>query len=179
VLTGGSSSRMGRDKATIRMSGETLASRTARILSAVASPCFEVGPGVSSLPALREDPPGSGPLAAIAAGASALAVGLPALVVACDLPRLDADLLRWLAGHPARGSVVPIWDGRPQPLCARWSATALGTVPRLVAAGARSMHVLLDRPGTVLVAPPDRLVTALADVDTPEQLAEVPGIDSE
>jgi molybdenum cofactor guanylyltransferase len=178
LLTGGSSSRMGRDKATIVVGGETLAARTARVLAAVASPCVEVGPAVSGLPAVLEDPPGSGPLVAVAAGATGLPGGVPVLVVACDLPRLDVDLLRWLATHPADGSVVPVWEGRPQVLCARWSADALGEVPALVASGRRSMHALLERTVAVLIAPPPALARQLADVDTPEQLAEVPGIDS-
>jgi molybdopterin-guanine dinucleotide biosynthesis protein A len=190
---------MGRDKGTIVIGGETLAARTARLLSTVASPCVEVGPGSSGLPAVREEPVGAGPLVALAAGASALRRGIPgasalrrdipgasapphfvpALVVACDLPRLDAGLLRWLAEHPAPGSVVPIWDGRPQPLCARWSAGALALASELAAGGARAMQALADGSDAVLVAPPALLATALVDVDTPEQLAEIWRVDSD
>jgi molybdopterin-guanine dinucleotide biosynthesis protein A len=170
---------MGRDKATIVVGGETLAARSARLLSGVAAPCIEVGPGVSGLPAVTEQPPGSGPLAALAAGVAALAPGAPALVVACDLPSLDVELLRWLAGHPGAGSVVPVTDRRPQPLCARWSAADLAVATGLVAEGARSMQELVRRSGALLVAPPDGLVAALADVDTPEQLAQLRGIHSE
>jgi molybdopterin-guanine dinucleotide biosynthesis protein A len=169
---------MGRDKATLVIGGETLAARTARALAAVASPCVEVGPGVSGFAAVSEDPPGGGPLVAVAAGAAAVPGAPAALVVACDLPSLSVDLLRWLADHPAAGSVAPVWDGRPQLVCARWSAAALAVATDLVASGARSMHALLDRSDAVLVAPPAELAAALADVDTPSQLREVPGVDS-
>ncbi len=169
---------MGRDKATIVIGGETLAGRTARALAAVASPCIEVGPGVSGLPSVSEDPIGGGPLVAVAAGAAALPAGLPALVVACDLPRLSAELLQWLADHPATGSVVPLWEDRPQLLCARWSGAALSVASGLVVHGARAMTALLDGSDAVIVAPPADLGAALTDVDTPSQLREVPGVDS-
>jgi molybdopterin-guanine dinucleotide biosynthesis protein A len=178
LLTGGASTRMGRDKATIVVDGMTLAARTARLLAAVASPCIEVGPGRSGLRAVEEEPRGGGPLVAVAAGVTALPTNGPALVVACDLPRLSEALLQWLADHPAPGSVVPLWGGRPQPLCARWSGPALARAVELAGTGARSMNALLDGSDALVVMPPARLAAALVDVDTPDQLDEVGGIDS-
>ena len=169
---------MGRDKATLAVGGVTLAVRTARLLTSVAAPCLEVGPGVSGLPSVLEDPAGSGPLVAVAAAVAHLPSGVAALVVACDLPRLDEALLRWLATHPSPRSVVPTWESRPQPLCARWSPAALARAVELVAAGARSMRALLGGSDALLVLPPPELSLALADVDTPEQLGEIPGVDS-
>ena len=64
LLTGGASRRMGTDKALIEVDGQRLVDRAAAVLGAVADPVIEVGPGWSELPAVREDPPGSGPLAA-------------------------------------------------------------------------------------------------------------------
>src|SRR5690606_28313247 len=150
----------GTPKADVRIAGERLADRTARLLGAVADPVLEVGPGWSSLPAIVEDPPGAGPLAAVVAGAAALvAAGAgdrPVLVVAVDLPALDPALLRWLAGLDADAeAVVPRVDGRAQPLCARYSASALARAGGLVAAGERSMRALLE-------------VLALRWVDAPE-----------
>src|SRR5438132_14472 len=72
LLTGGASRRMGTDKALIEVDGQRLAERAAAVLAAVADPVVEVGPGWSPLPAVREDPPGSGPLAAVSTGAAAL-----------------------------------------------------------------------------------------------------------
>jgi molybdenum cofactor guanylyltransferase len=178
LLTGGTSSRMGRDKATLVLDGRTLAARAADVLSAVAAPCVEVGLGVSGLTSVREEPPGSGPLAALAAGVAVVGSSAPALVVACDLPRLDAALLRWLRDHPYPGSVVPVWQDQPQPLCARWSCVALEAVGALVAGGARSMRSLVSSSDVTLVSPPDSLAALLQDVDTPEQLQELTGLDS-
>jgi len=53
LLTGGSSRRLGFDKATVMVGDETLAERAARVLSAVCSPVIEVGPGRSGMPVIR------------------------------------------------------------------------------------------------------------------------------
>jgi molybdopterin-guanine dinucleotide biosynthesis protein A len=145
------------------------------VLAAVAAPCVEVGPGVSGLPAVGDAR--LGPLVALAAGVAAVGPR-PALVVACDLPLLTAELLRWVADHPAPGSAVPLWGGAPQPLCARWSAPALASVGGLVAGGARSLRPLLDFGDVTLVSPPASLAEGMRDVDEPGDLDAIGGIDS-
>ena len=138
---------MGRDKALLMMDGQSLAERGARLLAQVAEPVVEVGPGHSPLPAVREDPPGTGPLAALCAGATELRrLGHdgPVLVLAVDMPRVSVGLLRLLAGRPGPDTAVPRdRDGRAQPLCARYGADALTVASGLVAAGERSLRSLL------------------------------------
>jgi molybdopterin-guanine dinucleotide biosynthesis protein A len=127
---------------------------------------------------VRETPPGGGPLAALGAGASALAgrgYEGAALALAVDLAGIDGTILAWLAEHPAPSTVVPIVDGIPQTLCARYGTDALAAVPGLLAAGERSLRTLLgavpfheahiDEWGRVASA------WAFADVDTPEDAA--------
>ena len=172
LLTGGASRRMGTDKASIVVSGVPLAVRTAAVLAAVVAPALEVGPGRSALDAVVDDPPGRGPLAAAAAGARALSERGhrgPAVVVACDLPRLGPRAVHGLAAHPGSASVVPVVDGRPQWLVARWSEAALALAPVLVAAGERRMAALA-RAGVAWLDQPD-WSAELLDVDTPEDLA--------
>jgi molybdopterin-guanine dinucleotide biosynthesis protein A len=147
LLTGGSSRRLGVDKAALLIEGERLADRVARALVAAVAPVVEVGPGYTSLPSVREDPAGDGPLAALVAGADALLAHgepTPVVVLAVDLPFVDADVVGWLAAHPSTESVVPVVEGRVQPLCARYSVAALTTARELVASGERSMRALLD-----------------------------------
>ncbi|MHB8664523.1 MAG: molybdenum cofactor guanylyltransferase [Acidimicrobiales bacterium] len=173
LLTGGASRRMGRDKALIPLDGATMAARAASVLRAVAAPVVEVGGGATDLPHVREQPSGSGPLAAIGAGAAAIGRDLPVIVLACDMPNVGADLLRWLADHPASGSVVPVFR-EPQPLCARWSIDALASIPSLLASGERSMRRLLEHPDVTLIPPTEwEMISgleALDDVDTPAEL---------
>ena len=182
LLTGGSSRRMGFDKAGMLVDGRTSAARVAAVLTAVADPVLEVGPGRSGLPAVREEAPGAGPLVAIAAGWRTLTDRGhrgPVLVLACDLPLVDEEVLRLLAGWPSAASVVPVVAGRDQPLCARWSATDLAAVAGMVAAGQRSLRGLLSRPGVVRVGEEEwgRSVSAraFADVDSPAD-AEALGV---
>jgi molybdopterin-guanine dinucleotide biosynthesis protein A len=191
LLTGGASRRMGQAKATLMVASagpepsgararQSLAGRTADLLLGVAAPVVEVGPGYSALPAVREDPPGTGPLVAVAAGHQALrALGWtgPALVVATDLPRLTAGLLAWLAEHPAPRTVVPAAGDIPQPLCARYSSADLDLASVLAAEGRRSMQDLLTRIDALVVAtegwqPAAGDPDALVDVDTPSDLAQ-------
>jgi molybdopterin-guanine dinucleotide biosynthesis protein A len=176
LLTGGASSRLGQDKATLIVGGERLCDRAARLLTEVAAPALEVGPGYTSLPAVDEGPERRGPLAAVAAGGAALPAGMAALVLAVDMPYVTEPLLAALAHHPSPLTVVPVdASGRLQPLCARYSPAALITAARLVAAGRRAMAALLDaEPHVTLDAEiwaPLAGPAPFADVDTPADLA--------
>lgn len=180
LLTGGASSRMGRDKAMLLIGGEPNARRLGALLSRVAHPVVEVGPAVSGLASVREDPPGSGPLVAVACGGRALrALGHAgaALVLACDLPFVDETLLVFLAEREGDVSVIPSVAGHPQPLCARWSAVDLAVAGALAAAGERALRSIpwdpaTDRPDESAWS---RVATArtFADVDTPADLARL------
>lgn len=179
LLTGGASRRMGTDKATLVIEGETCARRVGRLLAQVASVALEVGPGHSGLPVVAEPRPGNGPLVALAAAADELGrMGHhgPALVLACDLPMLSEGLLRLLATWPGDGTVVPVVAGQGQSLCARLSSTALADAPA-AARGRASMAALLERhPVTWLgeEAWGDVATQAtFADLDTPDDLVRL------
>jgi molybdopterin-guanine dinucleotide biosynthesis protein A len=172
---------MGTDKALIEVGGQRLAERAAIVLRAVADPVVEVGPGWSGLPAVREDPPGGGPLAAVSAGAAALRTtghDGPVLVLAVDMPRVGVELLRLLAGRAGPATAVPRADGHTQPLCARYGRDALAAVDRLLAGGGRSLRVLLETmaaQGDVGWVEPEEWEPvagpgAFSDVDTPDDL---------
>lgn len=178
LLTGGASARLGTPKAELRRAGVRLADRNAALLTAVCTVTLEVGPGYSALPAVREDPPGSGPLAALVAGAAALhARGepLPVLVLGVDLPFVDTALLTWLATRPGTGTVVPRVAGSPQPLCARYGTADLAVAAGLRRAGAASMRALLDAAAVTYLDEADwgavTDASGFDDVDTPDAVA--------
>ena len=187
LLTGGRSRRLGVDKATLVVDGETLAVRAGRRLAAVCAPAIEVGDGRSGLPAVREQPPRSGPLAALAAAGDALRQRGhrgPALLLAVDLPRIDEPFLRWLRDRPGEPTAVPRVDGRLQLVCARYSGEALLAAGSLIAGGVRSLHELLDVVEFDVVDEAEWCTVAdagmFADVDTPEDATslgiELPGL---
>ncbi len=172
---------MGSDKALLEVEGRRMVDRAAAALAAVAAPVVEVGPGWSSLPAVREDPPGSGPLAAVSAGAAALrAAGHdgPVIVMAVDMPRVSVDILRLLADRPGPATAVPRADGHPQVLCARYGPDTLAEVDRMLAGGGKSLRLLVEelagRGEAAWVEPEEwqRVAgpAAFSDVDTPEDL---------
>lgn len=172
---------MGTAKAALLVDGVPMGQRAADALRAVAAPVFEIGPGFTDLPAVADA--GIGPLGALAAGWAAIiassvetAGGSGILVLACDLPLVGAPMLRLLAEHPGEGTVVPVADGRPQTLCARWSAAAMARTGELVARGDRRMSTLLSSEPNARLLEAEIWATAvhpnaLDDADTPDQFA--------
>ncbi|HEY3240604.1 MAG TPA: molybdenum cofactor guanylyltransferase [Acidimicrobiia bacterium] len=180
LLTGGGSRRMGTDKARLLFDGRRLAERAAEVLEEACHIVIEVGPGVSGLPAVREDPPGEGPLAALGAGAAELARrghSGPVLVLAVDMPFVDGRLLAFLRDRPGPATAVPMAGGQPQPLCARYGPDARAAVPGLLAAGERSLRALLAAVEVGWVEPaewePVGGPDAFCDLDTPDDLARL------
>lgn len=149
------------------------------MLAGVTAPTLEIGSGASRLRRPAAADPRRGPLGAIALGTTALrsegANGC-AVVLATDLPLITQPLLeaisRWSA--PTSVSVVPVAGGRPQYLCARWSAAALEAAVDLDAAGERRVQAALDASERLYLGPADLagfdLDLELADVDDDEAL---------
>lgn len=145
VLAGGSSRRMGRDKALLEAGGESLPARAARRLAGV---CAEVAvadggrgllPGLPSLP----EGPGRGPAAGIL-GAAAAYPGRRLLVLACDLPRVPEGLLAALSSFDGCDGVFPRWREGVEPLCALYGPAALAAVARRAARGLFALHHLAE-----------------------------------
>ncbi len=152
ILAGGRASRLGgASKAGLVIGGRTLLERSldaARGAGAIAV----VGPDPGKLPpgvlTCREEPPFAGPAAAIAAGLAALAshhagggagrTHALTLVLACDMPGVEAAvaaLRAALRAGPAGDGVMAVSaDGRRQPLAAFYDTAAL---QRAVADAAR------------------------------------------
>lgn len=180
---------MGADKAALLVasldggSSSTLARRTADVLTSVTVTAVEVGIGASGLACSVEDPAGAGPLAGVVQGARHLSeTGWdgPVVVVATDMPLLDVDLLRWLVAYPGYRGVVPVVRASPQPLCARYSVAELKHARDVLVRGARSMSDFLAVAQPRLVDPgasgaPAGWESFFADVDTPGDLARLPG----
>ena len=163
MLTGGGSSRLGRDKATTPVAGRRLIDR---ILAALPPevPVVVVGPDPHvgrPVAVTREDPPGGGPAAGIAAGIAVSSTPFVA-VLAGDMPFAAPALLQ--LPRPAADAVVPRADGRAQPLCAWYRTRALREAS--LAAG-MSMRDLLARLAVEYV---DVAADAFVDIDTAQDL---------
>ncbi len=180
MLTGGSSTRMGTDKATLQIGGTSLAERSAQLLSGSVDTAIEVGEGVSGLHSVLEEPRGAGPLGAIVAGyreltRRGLSPSAPCLVLACDLPLLDPWVLERIVRWPSEHSVLPVVDHLAQPLCARWSPWDLARARAAFDEGQRSLAALPDRNLAILVDEGfwgDHSI-AFSDVDAPADLVRL------
>jgi molybdopterin-guanine dinucleotide biosynthesis protein A len=175
ILSGGSSRRLGRDKASRHVGGRTLLERViARVPAHV--PVVLVGPAVPGLPprvqVVREDPPGSGPLAGIGAGLARVGTGLVG-VLATDMPFgvpvVAGALERLAVAGTAVEAVLPVDPaGHRQPLAAAYRtevlATALSGLAPLTGRAVRQMTAVL-RVLEWSVPAPD-----LIDVDTDTDL---------
>ncbi len=162
VLAGGSSRRLGVDKAALTFDGQPLLQIVTGRLSSV---CREVIVACGSRasgerPALPvrfvHDPiPGQGPLAGVQAGLAAAGADY-ALVVACDMPFLSPRLLAYMTGLPRRyQALVPLVDGRWHPAHAVYARSCLPIVEALLAQGGNSMEELLSRLDVQAVAEPE------------------------
>lgn len=152
ILAGGASSRMGADKAHLRLGGVTLVERAASALRAVSSGVSLVSSKTDAaafgLPVVPDVFTGLGALGGLHAALARATAGWAA-VLSCDLPFAAGALLERLAAERAPGldAVAPLQaDGRPQPLCALYApARCLPVIVELIRAGDLRPRALLSR----------------------------------
>lgn len=183
VLAGGTGRRLGGvDKPALVVGGRTLLDRAVAACRG-ATEIVAVGPARPTSAAVRwtrEKPPGGGPVAALAAGLTALG-GSPAVVavLAADLPLISPGLVERLVDQLADdgdGSVDAVavvdGDGRVQPLVAAYRrkplAAALGA---LGDPHGRALRDVLSRLKLGTLADD----AAASDIDTPGDLARWQG----
>lgn len=144
VLAGGSSTRMGEDKAGLSVHGERLVDRAARLLLDAGLEVVVADRGrslISGLPSVA-DGGGRGPAAGLL-GAAAAYPARTLMVLACDLPNVSTRLLETLRSRPDRMDwVVPRHEGYLESLCARYGERALSALRRRVDAGDFALHHL-------------------------------------
>jgi molybdopterin-guanine dinucleotide biosynthesis protein A len=150
LLVGGASSRFGSAKELAEYEGETLADRAWRLLGEACDERLAVGRG-----GLAD--PGTGPVAAIAAGLHAATHDL-VVVVPVDMPLLTVEALHALADACRDAAVA---QAGPLPC-----AVARRTLPAFEA-GERRLRTVLDGLDTARIELEERL---LANVNTPADL---------
>jgi molybdopterin-guanine dinucleotide biosynthesis protein A len=144
ILAGGISRRLEKNKALERIGGKALIERvidslvplTTEVLAVVARP--EQATALRLPPSLRvvsDQYPGGGSLGGIFTGLEASAENW-SLVVACDMPFLNRELLRHLIAQSSNvDAVVPCLGGQPEPLHALYSKACLAPMERMLRAG--------------------------------------------
>ncbi len=180
VLAGGRSARMGDvDKLQVVVDGATLLTHALAAVADARRVVVVAPEGTAGLPVgvarVQEEPPFSGPAAAMGAGITALAEHDDAaehvVVVAADVPRVgdvvDA-LLVGLAAHPSHDGVVAVGvDGRRQPLLA---AHRVAPLRAALARHEPLAHLSATRVTSGLDLVEIDVAEVADDVDTPDDL---------
>lgn len=181
VLSGGRSTRMKQDKAVLAYGGQTQLDRAMQLLRGKVSAAFvSVRTDQANEPARARyaqivDGEGvQGPIAGIRA-AQAADPDAAWLVLACDLPQLDAATLDTLiaARDPARTATAfrSSHDGLPEPLCAIFEPRSAPLLEAFLATGRNCPRKFLLNSDTLLLDQPNP--QALDNVNTPEEFNAV------
>jgi molybdopterin-guanine dinucleotide biosynthesis protein A len=180
VLAGGKSTRMGREKATLKLGGQTLLERALQLASWFAAEAVLVGPGaeLKAYGRVVEDVyPGQGPLAGIHAALAATTTELN-LILAVDTPFLEPRFLEYLVAQArASGAVVTVprtADGF-HPLAAVYRRAFRETAERALRAGRNKIDALFPEGETRVIemGELERLAFAPAifeNLNTPEDV---------
>jgi molybdenum cofactor guanylyltransferase len=158
VLTGGLSQRMGRPKSGLLLDGRTFFDRIVQSASGAFDSVLEVtrsGHAATGSVAAIQEPPheGTSPLFGILA--SLRHAGGSAWIVATDYPMLTPEVLRHLRSRfesSAAAMLVPLWEGRPQLLCAGYASALVPEIERRIEQSEFRLRNLLARDDVEYVA---------------------------
>lgn len=186
ILAGGESSRMGRNKALMKVDGEAIIARSYRMLASL----FHEVIVVTNTPDAYDFLPcrkvadihtGVGSIAGLEAGLAASGTER-IFVSACDMPFLSPDLIRLLCGESGScDAVVPInSEGLREPLHAVYRKTALDVIRSVIENGEKSILHVLDTVDTRLIRQEafssiSGAVNSFSNVNTPEEYEKVTG----
>jgi molybdopterin-guanine dinucleotide biosynthesis protein A len=176
LLSGGASRRMLQDKAALAYRGEPQLLRAWRLLSAVTEKAFVSVRDSQrddslrgSLPQIVDSYDAIGPAAGILS-AQEQYPNAAWLVLACDLPLLDAETLQRLitARDPAIDATAftSSHDGLPEPLCAIWEPSSHTLLKQRYDGGSYCPRKALIQSRILLLPAPG---AALDNVNTPEE----------
>ena len=179
VLTGGRSRRMQRDKAALEYSGRPQLARAMDLLQPLVTRAFVSLRNDQRTEALRAPYPSIadihadlGPLAGIHAALTSYPQQAW-LVLACDLPFLDAATLRHLISRRAPARLATAYrsssDGLPEPLCVIFEPAAREPIEHWISHGQKCPRAFLSQSDIELLDLPN--AHALDNINTAEEYA--------
>ena len=177
VLAGGRSRRMQRDKASLEYDGRAQLARAVDLLAPLVARCFVsvrgeqlYDPHRAAYATIADRLPDLGPIGGIHA-AQQEHPEAAWLVLACDLPFLDAATLQQLiaARAPARLATAfrSSHDGKPEPLCAIYEPSSRSPIGAWIEAGNKCPRSFLAQADVALLDL--QTSAALDNINTPEE----------
>jgi molybdopterin-guanine dinucleotide biosynthesis protein A len=188
ILSGGRASRFGGiDKGSLAVDGRTILERQLEMLSAIPqlTEILLVGSRSARPPArpIADRIPGCGPLGGIHAALSTVIEGGgdTLFVIACDMPYVPGDLVRYLLALTAEGdAVVPLTESGYHPLCAVYTRACLEPIARRLIDGRLKVADVLGEVKTRVVRAAEleqfgQRHQLLSNVNTPGDYAALQG----
>jgi molybdopterin-guanine dinucleotide biosynthesis protein A len=183
VFAGGESTRMGRDKALVTITGRTLLERAVATIREAGGGPLVLGPrregsGLERVRFIDETAEGGGRIGPLGALLQGLRVceTRAAVALACDLPLVPPRFLAFLAAEAtSHAAVVPRAKGELQVLAAAYTTSCLEVIERRVETGRLSVHGFLDEVDARLIETEELAPFGgepiFLNVNTPEDLA--------
>lgn len=180
---------MGRDKALLAFDNQPLVAHIAQILAPIFSEIIVVTANsaiaaAADLPGVADRFAGRGPLGGIHAALSHF--NAPTFVVACDMPFLNADFIRYLINGFDAGARVPLSENGFEPLHAVYAATSLPTLEKYLRCEGKmpSLRRVLEEIGATWIAPAivrrfDEDLKMFDNWNTPEDVTASPKVGCE
>ncbi len=185
VLAGGKSSRMGRDKALLEIEGKSLLMRSCEVATNLTSEVYVLTAWPDRYRStfskkcqfMVEYNPGAGPLIALSQGLTQITTEW-ILLLACDLPLLDAQIIQHWATHltavpPSTLAVVPYQNSRWEPLCGFYRQQSLSSLQSFIEHGGRSFQVWLNQIAVVPLSVGEREAVMLSNCNTLEEFEQL------
>ena len=174
ILAGGKSSRMGENKAQLRLEGIRFIDRIFSELSALGG-CFvsvddpALHTELSDYRLVGDIFPGCGPLSGLHAALKSTDSDA-LLAVSCDLPLFDRELGKYLISRlDGWEAVVPVTaDGRKNPLCAVYTKRCAEVFERGLRGGKYSVMTSLDGINVRYIPLDEKYSGLLRNINTPE-----------
>lgn len=178
ILTGGKSSRMGQDKASLKIGGVTQLDRIVPLIKPLTDQIFlsvaHDDKTQRSLPTLPDLEPSPGPLGGLQAAFSADPKS-SWLIIACDLPMIQKEDLESLVqqsdlSKDAACFLNPL-DNHPEPLCTYYSPSAAVKLAKVLEKNQRCARRFMASLDRIDLVPSDP--HALLNLNRPEHLVEL------
>jgi cyclic pyranopterin monophosphate synthase len=151
ILAGGLSRRMGTPKPELLLGGRTFLERAVEVAHPVFEEVVIVTRGtlenIEGIRVVQEAPhDGAAPIFGIEAALRDTSQ-TRSWILAVDYPMMSSEVLKVLSGEYEQSYselFVPMWEGKPQLLCAGWAKTLWKPVTRQIRDGDLSLRPLLD-----------------------------------
>lgn len=175
ILAGGQSRRMGQDKALLKIDNITLLDRTIDTARQVSDTVAVIGRqgAREDVGWLEDDAPSLGPIGGLKTALTHL--NQPLILLACDMPQIDVDALKWLYEQALRSVAAHGFatehGAQVEPLFSLYRPAVLPAVAAQIAAQRLSLRRLIEGHLFEHRKAPAQVAKKLLNINTPQDLA--------